>query len=236
MAPFHARLPKILRAITSALEAWPSTPLDELNTDIDAILDGFRLQTIRRYFRQVYWLEESNIAAEADTIEPGLKLENVAAHTWHVADTVLLLADRFAQVNSDRALRLALLHDKLEIYTGDFDPVGAGGEGADTHAFNAEARARKVKLERAALNKYLETLPYSARNVQRPLIEENLQASTREARFVKAIDKLQALAFVHEKKWGRISDAHLLFSLRYSLLSMEFFRNRPVEAGLRARG
>src|SRR5262249_53557932 len=153
-------LAEILRAVTSALEVSSSTPVSEINADIDAILDGFHLQEVRRYFHQVYWLEESETAARADAIERGLKLENVAAHSWHVADTVLLLADRFEEINSDRALRLALLHDKLEMYTGDFDPVGTDGKGDDTHAFNTEARARKVEIERAALIRYLDRLPY----------------------------------------------------------------------------
>jgi putative hydrolase of HD superfamily len=217
------RLIEVLRNITSAFDARAANPIGDIGADVDAILNGFRLQTVRRYFHQVYWWDETKIAEKADRIESDLKLENVAAHSWHVADVVLLLADRFEGVSPDRALRLALLHDKLEMFTGDFDPVGVHGTGSDTHAFNASARDHKIKLERAALDIYLSSLRPSARDAQRKLIEENLEASTLESRFVKAVDKIQALAFVHEKKQGLVSDDHLVFSLRYSLLAVGFF-------------
>ena len=64
--------------------------LEDISADIDAMLDGFRLQGVRRYLHQVYWWDETEIAVKADRIEPGLKLENMAAHSWHVADLVLL--------------------------------------------------------------------------------------------------------------------------------------------------
>jgi 5'-deoxynucleotidase YfbR-like HD superfamily hydrolase len=217
------QLVEVLHAIVPSFH-WKmrsATPDDE--ADVDALENAFKLHCVRRYFHQVYWRRESEAAASADIFEPDLKLENVAAHSWHVADAVLLFADRFDNLCGDRALRLAILHDKLEIYTGDFDPVGASGEGKDTHAFDPTARVRKALLEQAALKEYLGLLRPSAREKQEALIEENLAGVTAEARFVKAVDKLQALAFVNEKKQGDVFDAHLLFSLRYSLRALEFF-------------
>jgi 5'-deoxynucleotidase YfbR-like HD superfamily hydrolase len=201
----------VLEALSPAFDVRSSPRADDIGADVDAMIDAFRLQTVRRYFHQVHWSDETNAALRADAIEPGLKLENVAAHSWHVADAVLLLSDRFEHLSSERALRLAILHDKLEMYTGDFDPVGTDGKGNHTHAFDPSAQARKTVLERQALAEYLKGLRPSAREAQRALIEENLLASTREARFVKAVVKLQALAFIHEKKNGSISDEHLIF-------------------------
>ena len=221
--PTKLRLNGTLKNIASAFDARMSKSFEDISADIDAMLDGFRLQGVRRYLHQVYWWDETEIAVKADRIEPGLKLENVAAHSWHVADLVLLWADRFDGLNSDRTLRLAILHDKLEMYTGDFDPVGADGKGNHTHAFDAAARAHKVNLERAALDEYLSGLRPSVRDAQRALIEEHLMGSSRESRFVKAVDKIQALAFVHEKKHGQVLDDHLVFSLRYTLRAVDFF-------------
>lgn len=195
----------------------------DVAADIDALVHGFRLQMIRRYFHQVHWREETLSAARADEAEPGLKLENVAAHSWHVADAVLLLGSRFSGLDAYRALQLAVLHDKLEIYTGDFDPVGTDGNGSKTHAFDHTAQARKWESEREALNIYLDSLRGSVRDEQRTLLEENILGLSREARFVKAVDKLQALAFVHEKKRGNLSDEHISFSLRYSYRTIVLF-------------
>lgn len=221
-----AMIPDSVQALHDLAAAFEGEGLawsGDTNADIDAMLAGFRLQKIRRYFHQMFWEHESELANKADFIEPELKLENVAAHSWHVADTVLLLAGRFPSVRADHAVQLAILHDKLEILTGDFDPVGAFGTGNDTHAFDAAARARKASLERAAMAEYLRSLRPSLREAQAKLLEENLLGRTSDARFVKSVDKLQALAFVYEKKQGQVSDEHLLFSLRYSLRAVEVF-------------
>src|SRR5438874_1376955 len=115
--------------------------------DIAVMRASLGLQTIRRYLDQRHWTEESAIAHAADEVEPGLKLENVAAHSWHVADAALLLAPHFPGLRLDRTLQLAILHDKLELITGDFDPVGTDGQGTDSHAFDAAAEHSKIRAE-----------------------------------------------------------------------------------------
>ena len=105
--------------------------MDEAERDIDVMVASLGLQSIRRYMNQHHWYEESRLARAADEAEPGLKLENVAAHSWHVADAVLLLAPIFPEIGARRALELAILHDKLELLTGDFDPVGPAGDGSN---------------------------------------------------------------------------------------------------------
>src|SRR5215218_1927451 len=106
--PAEVHLSGILKSISSAFDARVSTSVEDVSADIDAMVDGFRLQGVRRYFHRVYWWDETEAAVKADTIEPGLKLENVAAHSWHVADVELLLANRFPGLSPDRALRLAI--------------------------------------------------------------------------------------------------------------------------------
>lgn len=191
--------------------------------DVAAILTAFRLHSLRRYFRQVHWHEESVNAHHADLIEPGLKLESVAAHSWHVADTALILAPHFPDLDLSRVLQLAILHDKLEMITGDYDPVGPDGTGRGSHAFDQQARATKEHEERRALAQYLSSLNEAARNIQAPLLEEVIAGTSNEALFIKAVDKLQALAFVILKKDGNVNDTHLSFSVRYSQKAIQYF-------------
>jgi len=191
--------------------------------DVDAMLAALGLQMIRRYMNQHHWHDESRLAQAADDAEPGLKLENVAAHSWHVADAALLLASNFPEIDAQHALVLAIVHDKLELFTGDFDPVGSDGQGAKSHAFDPAARAAKTNMELAALDEYLSQLRISARDQQRDLFLEAIYARSAEAKFMKAVDKLQALAYVLAKKEGRLSDAHLNFSIRYSHKAVEYF-------------
>jgi putative hydrolase of HD superfamily len=206
--------------------------VSEAARDVDALVASLGLQTIRRYMDQTHWLEESRLAKAADDAEPGLKLENVAAHSWHVADATMLLAPHFPDVNAHRALELAIVHDKLELITGDFDPVGADGQGASSHAFNPIAQAHKTQIEVRALDRYLASLREHAREHQRQLLLEAIEGDSPEARLVKAVDKLQALTFVLAKKHGAMTDDHLTFSLRYSGKAVHYFPRLAVHHGL----
>ena len=75
---------------------------------IDALLDAYALKDERRTGWQLRGVDAP---------------ESVAAHAWGVAYLVLTLGDRFRtdlpDVNLDRALRLAVVHDVAEAETGD---------------------------------------------------------------------------------------------------------------------
>jgi 5'-deoxynucleotidase YfbR-like HD superfamily hydrolase len=135
----------------------------------------------------------------------------------------MLLAPHFADMDGKRALELAIVHDKLELFTGDLDPLGPDGQGTHSHAFNSIAQAEKTAVELAALDKYLAHLRPAIRDAQHDLILETIHSVTTESRFVKAVDKLQALTFVLAKKAGTMTDEHLAFSLRYSAKAIEYF-------------
>jgi putative hydrolase of HD superfamily len=207
----------------------------EAEADITVMRASLGLQMIRRYLDQQHWTQESTIAHAADAVEPGLKLENVAAHSWHVADAALLLASHFPHLRLDRALQLAILHDKLELITGDFDPVGTDGQGGDSHAFNPAAGQSKIRAELLALDQYIASLREPARTQQRELMLDVIHIASDEARFVMAVDKLQALTYVLEKKDGKITDDHLVFSLRYSAKAVEYFSGLEVHFGILVR-
>ncbi|WP_271588485.1 HD domain-containing protein [Bradyrhizobium sp. CCBAU 53415] len=215
----------LLRAVISRkhLHVQPLPSLADAAVDVEGLLRGFGLQLIRRYAGQIHWEQESQEASFADRAEPGLKLENVAAHSWHVADTVLLVAPHFPFLDLARALKLALIHDKLELITGDFDPVGSDGRGTHSHAFHPEKRKSKVEAELRALDMYLAGVREAVRDNQRDIFLDAIHGRSAEARFVKAIDKLQALAYVLVKKGGNLTDSHLAFSLRFSRMAIDYF-------------
>lgn len=196
---------------------------DDAERDVDVMLASLGLQLIRRYMGQHHWYAESQLARAADEAEPGLKLENVAAHSWHVADATLLLASNFPKLNGQHALELAILHDKLELFTGDLDPVGPDGQGTASHAFNPAARVVKTELELVALERYIAQLRVPIRERQRALMLETIYGESAEAQLVKGVDKIQALTFVLAKKAGTMTDEHLNFSLRYSAKAIDYF-------------
>lgn len=211
-------------------------PQTDIDRDIDVILWSVRLASIRRYFHQPFWREETADAEYAARIESYPRLESVAEHSWHVADIVLLLAPHFPDLNVSRCVQLAILHDKLEIITGDLSPVDRSGTGASTHAFNEHKQVAKMVSEEEALELYLRRLRPSTREFQKNALLEILGGATLEARFVKAVDKLQALGFVFLKKNGDFKDKHLSFTLRYAeKITSTFPHLRPYYEELRRR-
>ncbi len=191
--------------------------------DVEAMIESFRVQKTRRYFKQKYWDVESREAIYSKRIEGPLRLEDVAAHSWHVADTVLLLIEHFDWLNPQRCLEVALIHDKLEMYTGDFNPVGRDGKGSKTHAYNLDAQSKKTRVEEEALQHHLLKLRPHVREHYKSIFSEAIRCKTQESLFVKAIDKLQAFAYVHVKKDGYLSDNHILFTLPYSEKCKHYF-------------
>lgn len=191
----------------------PST--ESVIKDIDSILWSFRLERIRRYYQQKYWIKESQDAYYADKLEIGLRLETVAEHSWKVADTALMLSDYFPYLDVGRCLRLAVLHDKMEILAGDPSPVGRDGTGMKGHAFNPDKALSKDEREREAISSYIALIRPSIQKQQQSLLLEMLECKSLESRFIKAIDKIEASAFIFLKKGGDIEDKHLLFLSKF---------------------
>jgi 5'-deoxynucleotidase YfbR-like HD superfamily hydrolase len=144
------------------------------------------------------------------------------SHSWP-HEPIILLSRHFPDIKLDRCVILGAMHDKLEIITGDKNPVGREGTGQKTHAFNPDHRLKKDALELSAMEYYSSLFPFSAREHQVDLLTEIIEGSTKEARFVKAIDKMQAFVYVINKKQGDFHDKHIAFTLKYTRKSIEYW-------------
>jgi putative hydrolase of HD superfamily len=113
--------------------------------------------------------------------------ESVAAHSFGVAATAMLLADKFiaqgVPVNVERVLRLALLHDWAEVRVGDMPRTA-------TLYFGSEARKQ---AETAAFNDIVHDLDNPLYST---LYAEYEHRNSLEARLVKAADVLDLLVQV----------------------------------------
>ena len=114
--------------------------------------------------------------------------ESVAAHSYGVALTAMLLADavrgRGVEVDVERVLRLALLHDLAEARTGDMPRTMA-------EYYGAEARRRAEGL---AFADVVRSLGESAGGEYERLHEDYERRASLEARLVKAADVVDLLA------------------------------------------
>ncbi|MFD4326154.1 HD family hydrolase [Nocardioides sp. NPDC058538] len=129
--------------------------------------------------------------AEADKLKTILRAsplaaadrrENDAEHSWHLALMVLLLAEYADEpIDVGHAIKLVIIHDMVEIYAGD-SPV-----------FDAAAVVDQVEREVAAADRLFTMLPPDQAGEVRALWDEFEAAQTPEARFCKAMDRLEPM-------------------------------------------
>ena len=109
--------------------------------------------------------------------------ENSAEHSWHLAVMALVLADH-APPGTDvsRVIAMLLVHDLVEIDAGDLFLYAAAAQ-----------HAQQEVAERAAADRIFALLPAGQAERVRALWDEFEERSTPEARFARALDRLQPM-------------------------------------------
>lgn len=109
----------------------------------------------------------------------GGRHESVAEHSWRLALTALFLRDEFPALDMDRVIRMCLIHDLGECFTGDIPSfLKSGGD---------------EERERSALETWVASLPAPYSVELKTLYAEMDALETDEARLYKALDKLEAV-------------------------------------------
>jgi putative hydrolase of HD superfamily len=118
--------------------------------------------------------------------------ETSAEHSWHLALAALTLAPRYAPgVDIARVLTMLVLHDLVEVETGDV-PI-----------YDEQARVDVRADEQAAAERLFGRLPVEEGRRLLELWREGEAASTLDARFAKALDRLQPM-LVHWAGTARV--------------------------------
>jgi putative hydrolase of HD superfamily len=141
--------------------------MQSLESQIRFVLEAGRLKTVTR---QTMITDDS-------------RRENSAEHSWHLALMALVLAEH-APPGTDlgRVGAMLLLHDLVEIDAGDLFLYA-----------DAAAQARQEEAERAAAERIFAILPEPQGGELRSLWEEFEERRTPEARFARALDRLQPM-------------------------------------------
>lgn len=116
----------------------------------------------------------------ASTLAAAERRENDAEHSWHLALMVPVLAEYADEpIDVGHTIRLVVVHDLVEIHAGD------------TPLYDDELRVDQVERELAAADKLFGLLPDDQAREFRALWDEFEARVTPEARFAKAIDRLE---------------------------------------------
>lgn len=109
--------------------------------------------------------------------------ENSAEHSWHIALMALTLAEHApAGTDISRVIAMLLAHDLVEIDAGDLFVYA-----------DQEQQARQQQAEVAAADRIFALLPAGQAASLRALWDEFEERRTPEARFARAIDRLQPM-------------------------------------------
>ena len=108
--------------------------------------------------------------------------ENSAEHSWHLAVMAMLLAEHAnASVNLLHVLKMLLIHDVVEIDSGD------------TYIYDVAGNESKAAREQEAAGRIFGLLPEDQRDEMHRLWEEFEARATPEARFAAALDRLMPM-------------------------------------------
>ena len=156
---------------------------EPLNSQISFVLEADRLKTVAR---------QNVITGES-------RRENSAEHSWHLALMAVVLADH-APPGTDlgKVGAMVVLHDLVEIDAGDLflysDPA---------------AQARQEEAERAAADRLFAILPPAQAAELRGLWDEFEERRTPEARFARALDRLQPILLNMQTGGGTWTAHHI---------------------------
>jgi putative hydrolase of HD superfamily len=138
---------------------------EELQSQLHFLTEADKMKSV---YRQTLLTDKSR--AETD-----------AEHSWHFALMAMTLYPYAADksVNLDRVLKMALVHDLVEVYAGD------------TFAYDAVGYEDKAERENAAADRLFGLLPAVQAQEYRSLWEEFDAMQTPDALYASAIDRLQ---------------------------------------------
>jgi len=109
--------------------------------------------------------------------------ETSAEHSWHFALMTMTLFEHCAlpDVSIDRVIKMALVHDLVELYAGD------------TPAYANVSIEDKLAREQEAADKLFSLLPKAQAEEYRALWDEFEEMTTPDAIYAAAVDRLQPL-------------------------------------------
>lgn len=107
------------------------------------------------------------------------RTESVAEHSWRVSLMAFFLRDEFPDCDIDKVIKMCLIHDLGECFTGDIPAFLKTDHDIDKEA--------------SLLHQWVDTLPEGISNEMKTLYAEMEAQNTTEAKIYKALDKLEAV-------------------------------------------
>jgi len=144
--------------------------------------------------------------------------ESTADHSWRLALLAMIFIKELKlKINTERALKLAIIHDLPESITGDIT--------ADKTMADKKLKAAKQKEEIKVINRFKKLLPEIQGEEIYELWHDYEFSKTKEAKFIKALDKIEAYT-----NWTEVGGKYIAKSGKPHLIAIypdEAVKNFP---------
>ena len=132
----------------------------------------------------------------------GGRHESVAEHSWRISLMAYFLRDEFPDADMDKVIRMCLIHDLGEAFTGDIPTF-----------LKTENDSEK---EAALLDRWVASLPAPYNLEMADLYREMEERKTLEAKIYKALDSLEALVQHNESDISTWSENEYELNMTYA--------------------
>lgn len=134
------------------------------------------IDKMKNIYRQTYVLHEN-------------RKENDAEHSWHIAILAFLLSEYSnTQIDVLKTIKMALIHDIIEIDAGD------------TYCYDSKGYKTKSEREEKSARRVFGILPDDQRDELYSLWREFEDGSSDEALFAAVLDRIQPLSLNYTKE------------------------------------
>jgi len=160
------------------------------------------LKQILKFLHQIGKLKETYRFGESKV----LKGDSSADHSWRLALMAAVVASELKlNLKLEKALKIALIHDLPEAITGDID--------ARLIAQGKITKEKKHEQEKKAMEKIKKSLPGKIGKEIGSLWQDYEKGGSAEAKFIKALDKIETLThFTGIKTPNKIDAPELLIT------------------------
>ena len=128
--------------------------------------------------------------------------ESVAEHSWRITLMAYFLKDEFPEADIDKVIRMCIIHDLGEVFTGDIPTFMKTG--ADE------------TVEENLLDQWVASLPSPYNQEMKELYREMKEQKTIEAKIYKAMDSLEALISHNESDIQTWSENEYSLNMTYA--------------------
>ena len=160
-------------------------------------------EKLRKQIEFIITIDEMKNVLRRNLVVDGSRRENDAEHSWHLAVMAMILEEYSAdKVDIAKVIKIALVHDLVEVYAGD------------TFAYDSKGYEDKEEREREAAAKLFGMLESEQGSQIRALWDEFEEGKTAESKYANAIDRIQPLLLNyltdgHTWKMGGVSSAQV---------------------------